>query len=278
MADRPKSGICPKHKVKDVAYGTEFYSFDDANGVWSRDVDDKLTLLENHTAPAYKALVVGKRDFNKDPSLKKVLAFLIAATLLRTPDQQQKSTEDHQRLKRVFDKLPKSSSGKPQLTWAFTGLLYVPVDTSDYHEWNRNDQNTRKQLFGEKLRALAGSFAEKLFNKCWHVFTTDQPGLITTDVPVVKLDDDGSPSGIDVPGTTIYFPLSSSQMLTMTDPKPGEVGTYHSLPFSKAEMFNVVMRVNSADFLFSQSELQPRDLALLNNYAPSTADKVLHRN
>ena len=216
-----ETGTCSRKKIRDVAYGTEFYSFDDSSGKWSRKVDDALTLLENRVAPFYAELVEGKRDPKTEPRRRSLIALLISTILWRTPDQEQKSAETHQRLQEIFNSVPKSSTGRPLVSYVFNGLLMVPVDTSDYHAWNRDDENTLKQIFAEHILELARDFAKKLFNKRWIILTTDKPVFLTTDSPFFKVDGDGVSCGVETPDAMIFFPLSPTHMLLMAERKAG---------------------------------------------------------
>ena len=86
--------------------------------------------------------------------------------------------------------------------------------------------------------------------------------FFTGDAPLIKIDGDGVECGIDTPGAMLFFPLSPSRMLFMTDRVASELDDPHyGLTLDLAEACNVVTRANSPAFLFSQARLTSDQIA-----------------
>jgi len=249
------SETCSIQKIQDVAQEAHFYSFIDANGKPSRRIDDKLTNLEDRASRAFRIIARGSADLNNATAMKQLLALFLATILLRTPDQQQKTAEQHRRFRQHFDKAAKSSSGRPLVDYVFQGTLWVPLDTADYHEWNKEDEETLKRLFSQQIEVLGKSLADRLFLKRWIVFQTDQPVFFTSDAPLVKIDDEGIPCGIDSPNAMLFFPISPSRLLYMEDRQRSDIDGFCKMSLDRANDCNVVIGKNACKFLFSPTDL-----------------------
>ena len=249
------SETCSIQKIQNVAQEAHFYSFVDAKGKPSRRIDDKLTDLEDRASRAFRIIAKGSADLNKCSAMKHLLALFLATTLLRTPDQQRKTVKQHQQLRQRFNNAPKSSSGRPLVGYVFQGTLWVPLDTSDYHEWNKDDEETLKRLFSEQIEVLGKPLADQLFLKRWIIFQTDQPMFFTSDAPLVKIDDKGVPCGINSRDAMIFFPISPSRLLYMEDRKQGDLDGFCKMSLDKADNCNVVIGKNAQKSLFSQTAL-----------------------
>lgn len=246
---------CSRQKIQDVAQNAHFYSFIDANGKPSRRIDDKLTDLENRASRAFRIIAGGTVDLNTAPAMKQLLALLLATTLLRTPDQQQKTAEQHRQLRQHFDRVGKSSTGRPLLDYVFQGTLWVPIDTADYHEWNKDDEETVKRLFSEQIEVLGKPFADRLFVKRWVVFQTDQPVFFTSDAPLVKIDQAGNPCGIDNPNAMLFFPIGPSRLLYMEARHQSDIDGFCKMSLDRANDCNTVIGNNARKLLFSAVDL-----------------------
>lgn len=255
-----RKGTCSREKVREVAQEKHFYSFRGDNGNLSRRVDEKLTWLEDKASVAYVKLLEGKVAPGTWPSAKALLALFIATTFWRVPGQRRKTSETHQLLRDFFDKVPKTSSGRPLAGYVRLGTLFVPYDTSDYLAWNKSDENTLQQLFAEKIEALGRDTASRLFEKRWVIFQADRPVLFTGDAPLIKIDEKGNEAGIDT-AELLFFPLSSSHVLHMVDRKEAEMDDYFPLHPDQAKEYNLVIRANSPAFLFSPRELSSAEIA-----------------
>jgi len=247
------SETCSVKKIQDVAQEAHFYSFIDANGKPTRRIDDKLTDLEDRASRAFRIIARGSADLNQHVAMKRLLALFLATILLRTPEQQQKTLEQHQRLRQRFNNAPKSSSGRPLVDYVFQGTLWVPLDTSDYHEWNKDDEGTLKRLFSEQIEVLGRPLADQLFFKRWVIFQTDQPVFFASDAPLIKIDDKGVPCGINSPDAMIFFPISPSRLLYLENRKQGDIDGFYTMPLDQANDCNVVIGKNARKFLFSQN-------------------------
>lgn len=249
------SETCSIRKIQDVAQDAHFYSFIDANGKPSRRIDDKLTDLEDRASRPFRIIARGSADLNTATAMKQVLALFLATTLLRTPDQQQKTAEQHRRLRQHFDKAAKSTSGRPLVDYVFQGALWLPLDTADYHEWNKEDEETLKRLFSEQIEVLGKPFADRLFSKRWVVFQTEQPVFFTSDTPLVKIDQAGNPCGIDSPNAMLFFPISPSRLLYMEDRQLGDMDGFCEMSLDQANDCNAVIGKNAQKLLFSATDL-----------------------
>jgi hypothetical protein len=249
------SESCSIKRIQDVAQEAHFYSFVDAKGKPSRRIDDKLTDLEDRASRAFRIIARGSADLNQSIAMKQLLSLFLATILLRTPDQQQKTIEQHQRLRDIFDAAPKSSSGRPLVDYVFQGALWVPLDTSNYFEWNSDDEETLKRLFAEHIEVLGRPLANRLFSKRWVVFHTNQPVFFTSDAPLIKIDDQGAQCGIDSPNAMLFFPISPSRLLYMEDRQQGDIDGFCKMSFDRANDCNVVIGKNARRFLFSQTDL-----------------------
>lgn len=255
-----QKGTSSTEKIREIAQERHFYSFKDDKSNVSRRVDDKLTWLEDKAAVAYVKLLEGKVAPGTWASVKSLLSLFIATTFWRVQDQRRRTSEGHQRLREMFDRVPKSSSGRPLAGYVRLESLFVPLDTSDYLAWNKGDEDTLQQLFAEKIEALGRDTAARLFEKRWIILCADQPVIFTGDAPLIKIDGQGDETGI-VPADVLFFPLGPSHILHMVDRKDGEMDEYLPLQLDQARNYNLVIRANSPSFLFSPRELGSDEIA-----------------
>ena len=245
-------------RIQDVAQERHGYSIVDGQGKLCRRVDNKLTKVENDASRAYAKIVEGNVGPTEWPETKSWVALFLATMLWRVPEQRRRTSEIHQKLRATFDKYPKSSSGRPLVSYVPVGSLLLPIDTTDYHTWN---SATEQELFAEKIEVLSWPTAERLFEKRWIVGCVDQPLCFTGDTPLIKVDEQGDECGIDSPGAMILFPLSPSRVLFMTDRRDAERDAYYPISLEQATACNVVVRANSPSCLFSSRKLRADEIA-----------------
>src|SRR6266496_2479107 len=248
------TGDVRKEKVHAVA-STEFlYSHDKGDGTRCYRVENELAELETIIARLYPLIADGYPDLYAAWGIKKFAALFIITLMLRHPQMEYETREMHRRMLDIYERVPKNTQGRPQVSHIFQNGKAFELDTSDYEEYKAADENRLKQMFAEQIRPLAVNLTDLLFRKRWAFLCTDAPVFFTSDKPVAKVHPDRRTFGIGTPGVHLYFPVTPTRMLWMSDRNGDESDGFYPLPVSEAAVLNMFTMANTSTLLLSHEQ------------------------
>jgi hypothetical protein len=246
-----ETGELEQRKIRVVA-ATEFlYSHVKEDGARCFRVERHLAELETMIARLYPRIGEGYPDLTSAWGMKKLTALFIATLILRHPDVEDDTHEMHRRMVQLYEAVPKGPDGRPSLSHIFQEGKAIELDTSDYEEYKAADANRLKQMFADQIRPIARNITDHIFKKRWAFLCTDQPVFFTSDKPVIQQHCERKTFGVWTPGVHLWFPVSPTRMLWMSDRKGDESDGFYPLPVAEAAVLNAFTMANATRFLLS---------------------------
>jgi hypothetical protein len=250
----PKDDSEPKKKkINDVCTAEFLYSHVRADGNRCYRAERKLAELETLISRFYSRLSDGFPDLKEAWGMKKLFSLFLATLLLRHPDELEGTRETHRRMVGWYETLPKDTKGRPIVPeFEREGKRY-PFDNSRWEEYRDEDENGMIRMFAETIEKNAASIANEIFRKRWAFLCLDEPCLFTSDFPVVVKHFEKKVSGVGTPGVHMFFPISPTRMMHMTDRDDNADGFY-PFPSEKAGQLNFFTMGNSKQFILSHQQ------------------------
>lgn len=106
-------------------------------------------------------------------------------------------------------------------------------------------------MFIEAIRSQATSLAEALMEKRWSVVLADYPAFVTTDTPVVLVNEEHTRFGARTPGMKVFFPLTPTRLLVMDDRLDRPSGRYYPLVKDGPAPYNLTVWRYCCRFMIS---------------------------
>lgn len=242
-----------KQKVKDVCAEEFLYSPLLENGRRCFRTDDRLHELETTIARMYPRVSEGFPDLEQAWGIKKLLSLFLATLLLRHPDELDGNRRTHSQLVAYYETFSKDTQGKPIVPpFERDGRRY-PFDSSRWEEYRNADENEIRKMFSASIDANAVSLANAMFEKRWAFLCLDQPRLLTSDSPVVVKHFEEKTAGLRTPGVNVFFPISPTRMLHMTD-REQNVDGFYPFPAGRAAELNFFTLGNAKRLLLCQEQ------------------------
>jgi Protein of unknown function (DUF4238) len=238
-------------KIREIASEEFLYSHVKIDGSRCFQVEEQLSEIETMTARFWGRLVDGFPDLSAAWGIKKLAALFIGSLVLRHPDVETVTRGIHGEIVSIHDRLPKDAKGRPAVSHIFENGEAFEFDNSDYDEFKAADPNRFKQMFAEQIRPVAMKMAEVLFAKRWAFFCTDHPSFFTSDKPVIAQHPVVRKFGVETPGVNLWFPISPTRMLWMSDPEGDRADGFYPLPVSEAAPLNAFTIANATRFVLS---------------------------
>ena len=264
-----ETGEVRRKKISAVAAAEYLYSHVKTDGTRCFRVDKDLTELETLIARLYPRIAEGYPDLSAAWGIKKLSALFIISLVLRHPGMEEETQEMHRKMVDLYERMPKDSKGQPMVSHIFEDGKAFELDTSHYDEYKAADENRLKQMFAEQIRPLAMNLTDELFKKRWTFLCTDEPVFFTSDNPVIKQHDELRTFGVRTPGMHLWFPVSPTRMLWMSDRIGDQPDGFYPLPVSEAHALNMFTMANASRFLLSH-EQPDRRLRELNGFVNQT--------
>lgn len=151
----------------------------------------------------------------------------------------------------TLEHLKRLEGGRPLVSHIFEDGKAFEFDTSDYDDYKAADANQLKQMFAEQIRPIAAKMAGLLFNKRWAFLCTDKPVFFTSDKPVIQQHTERRTFGIGTPGVHLWFPVSPTRMLWMSDRVGDQPDGFYPLPMEETAWLNAFTIANATRFLLS---------------------------
>ena len=246
-----ETGELQDRKIRDVAAAEFLYSHVKQDGARCFRVENHLAELETMIARLYPRIADGYPDLTSAWGMKKLSALFIATLLLRHPDMESDTHEMHRRMVGMYEAAPKGADGRPLVSHIFQDGKPFELDTSDYEEYKAADANRLKQMFADQIRPIARNITDLIFKKRWAFLCTDKPVFFTSDKPVIRQHHERKTFGIGTPGVHLWFPISPTRMLWMTDRIGDECDGFYPFPVAEATLLNAFTMANASRFLLS---------------------------
>jgi hypothetical protein len=247
-----------QRKVREVA-ATEFlYSHVKEDGARCFRVEKHLAELETMIARFYLRIAEGYPDLTAAWGMKKLAALFIATLILRHPDVEEDTHEMHRRMVQMYEAAPKDADGRPLVSHILHDGKPLELDTSDYEEYKTADANRLKQMFAEQIRPIARNITDLIFKKRWAFLCTDEPVFFTSDRPVIRQHYERKTFGIGTPGVHLWFPVTPTRMLWMTDRFGDQVDGFYPFPVAEATLLNAFTMANGTRYLLSHERPDKR--------------------
>lgn len=254
------TGQLEKCKVRDVAAADFLYSHVRQDGARCFRVENHLAELETMIARLYPRIADGYPDLASAWGMKKLASLFIATLILRHPDIEDHTHQMHQRMVGLYEAVRTASNGRRSISHIVAGGEAIDFDASDYEEYRTADANRLKQMFAEQIRPIARNLTNHLFNKRWAFLCTDSPVFFTSDKPVIQQHPTRNSFGIGTPDVHVWFPVSPTRMLWMTDRVGEECDGFYPLPTTEAAGLNAFTMANATRFLLSD---EPPDARMM---------------
>jgi hypothetical protein len=264
-----ETGELEEQKIRHVAATGFLYSHVKEDGARCFRVEKHLAELETMIARLYPRIADGYPDLTTAWGMKKLTALFIATLILRHPDVEDDTHEMHRRMVQLYETGPKGPDGRPTGTHIFEDGKAIELDTSDYEEYKAADANRLKQMFAEQIRPIARNITDHLFKKRWAFLCTDDPAFFTSDNPVIRQHHERKTFGIGTPGVHVWFPVSPTRLLWMTDRVGDECDGFYPFPVAEAAALNAFTMANATRFLLSH---EPPDKRMME--VGDLADKM----
>lgn len=268
-----ETGELEERKIRDVAATDFLYSHVKGDGTRCFRVEKHLAGLETMIARLYPRIADGYPDLASAWGMKKLTALFIATLLLRHPDVETETREMHRRMVGMYESVPKGADGLPLVSHIFQDSKAFELDTSDYEEYKAADANQLKQMFAEQIRPIARNITDLVFEKRWAFLCTDKPVFFTSDKPVIRQHHERKTFGIGTPGVHLWFPISPTRMLWMTDRVGDACDGFYPFPVAEATALNAFTMANATRFLLSHESPDDRMMEV-----GALADKLRHKH
>ncbi len=214
------------------------------------DLEARLESLESTIGELWPTLAEDYMDLS-DPALRKGVSLFVALMHLRNPQTLKAVEQMHRSLVGLYEEMPTTSDGAPDVeSVEISGMTY-PVDTSGWHEyraWGRNDHH---RFFTQIIESEAVHLAELLMQKRWSMIISERHTFVTTDKPVGIQHPTKTNSGLRTPGVIVSFPASPRRLLAMDDMHHEPANQYYPLQTSAAGAFNCNLWRNGSRFMIT---------------------------
>ena len=225
-----EDGDPKKVPIKTFARKKYLYSPQNKEGMRSWDTEDKLSKLESTMAASVWPLFENELfDFEGVESVKKILALFVATLYLRHPSHIEKTKIIHQTLVDFYDGCPKDKDGNPLIEEIMYQDKTYKMDNSNYEAYKSAGKNQIQQMFVNFLNTDAINCAKMFLEKRWSILFSEIPLFITSDKPVVVLNNKAGSYGLKTKGTIIFFPINPTRLLMLDDMHHEPNGQYYPL-------------------------------------------------
>lgn len=228
--------------IRNVAVKSHLYVSDGPEG---RDYsfEDSLSQLEQlFGSPVWHALGSEAVDLNW-PSLRKGVSLLAAVMYLRNPLRLKQARQLHRHLVDTISALPALPDS------FIAGGIQYELDHGDWPAYrDAGDDEIKRMWLG--YVGSAASLAEIFMQMRWIVLVSETPSFITTDNPVVALDESLTFKGFRNKDVSVVFPLSPTRVLHMDWRHEEPDGQYYAVNPDTVPL-NLLLWRNSIDMMFA---------------------------
>jgi len=257
-SDEPKVWLLSKDEgdpmltnTRKVATQNYLYSPKDERGIRDPKMEKRLGDCETLLSQIWPLLAADFVDLHADESIRKGLALFVSLLFLRHPKQIRAQRNIQKQLVEMFDSFPKDRNGNPDVSEVEHRGIIREFDSSDWNTFKDASPEKLKKMFVTSIRSEAVRLAEILMKKRWSVVFADQPVFITTDAPVMMLNQTRERFGFGTPGTVVSFPLSPTRILMMDDQHDQPAARYYPLADTGPGFANGLAWRNCERFMIS---------------------------
>lgn len=237
--------------IKNICAKRFLYSPKNKEGQREWELEHSLSTLETLISVVWPSLAEGYTDLLWEP-MRKAVSLFIAILYIRHPNNLKECENIHNKLVSLYDKLPKKQDGTPSFTHAEINEKLVEIETHDWHEYRKWDEDDHHRFFCDSIKGHSGKMAKYLLKKRWSIIFSENPAFITSDNPVCKFHLEKVKFGFATQGTIITLPISPTRLLIMDDNHEEPAGQYYPLKEDGPGPFNLGIWRNSSRFMISQ--------------------------
>lgn len=202
---------------RNIAAQRDLYAF------CASSVDERLTDLEGLLARFWPRFA--NDHYPIDDTFRKALSLFIATLYLRHPAELERHRLGAQVWAKIIDDSPKDEHGRTRIRSVQFDNRTFEITADKLEKMASLNENVVCDSWGDTILKVAGALAKHLLTLPWTMLFTSWPAFITSDHPVCVEHDGKSRSFIMTPGAVIRFPLSTTRLLVIGDPrlKDGEI-------------------------------------------------------
>ncbi|PJZ47525.1 DUF4238 domain-containing protein [Leptospira saintgironsiae] len=234
-----------KTGIRAVAAKNDLYSkiFGDSKDT---TLESEFSEVEGLMSQIWETLAYGNFDFSKSDAYKKGFSLFLGLMLVRHPIQFSDWEKLHKRIVNILDEVKKESD---KVTLEISGTE-LELDFKEYDSYRNQNSTELKNSFLDSAKENIMRLAEQLLKKRWSIVHCDKPSLITSDSPILILNDKNK--GINRPDTKIIFPISPYRAFIIDDLIDKPHWQYYPISESNAHELNYLQWVSSdIKFMFS---------------------------
>ncbi|MBM9500276.1 DUF4238 domain-containing protein [Leptospira sp. 201903071] len=233
-----------KTGIRAVAAKNDLYT-KKIEGSKDTTLESEFADIEGLISQIWKTLAYGSFNFNKSDSYKKGFSPFLGLMLVRHPIQFSDWEKYHKKIVNLLDEVKKESNkmtieiSDSELELNFEGYdLYRNQSTTDL-----------KNSFLDNIKGNSMHLVEQLLKKRWSILHCDKPAFVTSDNPVLILNDKNK--GINRPNTKIVFPISPQRAFYIDDLIDEPHWQYYPITESHVHELNYLQWVSDIKFMFS---------------------------
>ena len=225
--------------VHGIAAQRYLYSPIKSDGSRCMETETKLAGLESILSQVWEQLANDFVDLD-NIYIRKALALFLATLVLRNPQKIDEIKKIHQTIVNWVETMP---------TEELTPELLV-----EFNRYKSASENNFQEFFVEHIHNDALLITRLFLAKRWSIIFSNEPVFITSDNPVVIVNDKHKPYGIKTEGTVIIFPISPTKLLWLDDLYDEPKDQYYPLKCQDARSYNMLIWMNAPRYMFSHRD------------------------
>jgi hypothetical protein len=211
------------------------------------EVDERLTDLEGFLATYWPRFA--NQHCAISDAFKKTLALFISTSYLRHPRELERQRRLQAAWNRIIGDAPRDQAGNIALGTVTFNDQPVPLEPGELQSLADESDEALKKRWGEIILSETGRLALHLLERPWAVLFTEKPAFVTTDHPVVLVNQWKNEPDFYSPETVIYLPISPTRLVVIGNRKYNGM-TYPVLRGGEA-LFNYLIFKSAHRFVFS---------------------------
>jgi hypothetical protein len=261
--------------IRNVASKRFLYSPQAQDGRRSFAGEEMLSDADGKLSQFWPRLATGVLDLDQHQGLRRAIAWFMALSIARHPDQFDAMQRMHEEMVRFYESAPKDEFGRPAITHIEDEGGRRELDNSGWEGFRSATSEDVRQGTVDSIRRLTVALTDDILAKRWTIVVSPHPVFVTSDRPVYLTNNTRERFGTRTPGTMITFPLSPTHILFAHDEPGDERNRYVPLKKGDALGINCLTWVHAKRFLISS--YQPTEL-LGNMVRASERYDRIHEN
>lgn len=222
--------------IHKVAAQKNLYSTIKTDGSRCMKTEIKLSGLEGILSQIWEQFANDFIDLG-NINIRRAVALFLATLVLRNPEKIDEIKKIHEKIVNWVETIPPEE--------------FTPELLMEFNQYKNTSENSFQEFFIEHIHNDAMLIAELFLAKRWSIIFSDEPVFITSDSPVVIVNDKHKPYGIKTKGTVIIFPISPTRLLWLDDLYEQPQYQYYPLKYQDSRSYNLLIWLNASRYMFS---------------------------